>query len=104
MALFSLYQRNCLNVISPGEYVNGLNKKGAVSKLAKEGQVTGQGGRVAGDINDFPGRYPAAGLNQFFFTTTARGIKHYHINRLIYPCHYSFTETVYELYIVYASF
>lgn len=54
--------------MSPGEHVYGLYFDGLVSVLFQVGQVTGQGGRVARDVDDACWFAPGNGLEDRFAT------------------------------------
>ena len=63
-------QGHGLDVVGPREHVYGLYFGGVVAVLVEVGQVAGQGGRVAGDVDDafgfalgdgFEDRFAAAG-------------------------------------------
>ena len=46
------HQGYALNVVGPREHVYRLYFSGMVAVLVQVGQVAGQGGRVAGDVDD----------------------------------------------------
>ena len=46
-----------------GEEVKGFGVDGAVAALLQQAEVPGQGGRVAGDVDDAPGRHLCHGLD-----------------------------------------
>lgn len=55
-------------MVSPGEHVYGLYFNGLVSVLFQVGQVAGQGGRVARDVDDACWFAPGNGLEDRFAT------------------------------------
>lgn len=64
----SRQQCHRLDVVSPGEHVYGLYFDGLVSVLFQVGQVAGQGGRIARDVDDACWFAPGNGLEDRFAT------------------------------------
>ena len=73
------------NVARLGEHIQGLNPHDAISEAGQRPQVPGQGGGIAGHVNDLRGIQGAQGGECIRFQTDPRRIDESHIHREALP-------------------